>query len=288
MTHTVDCKSLFNSCMIMAKYILDSFDKKPIIHIIKTGYDEPSERYVRNKIKDMEYVGIVPNVFTFSKPNELEDYLETINDTQSFYYNNNCNGIIIQRPILFDGVNYSPEKFNAQIPYSLDIDGARVYSPYPTACVKALDMVLSYIEKTYKLKLNDKITNVTIIGQGSVGKPVYNHLKKIFSDKVEFTINNSKTSTKELYDNITKADLIISAVGFKNPIDIVANKDKIIIDFGIIKDEVTGKLHGDIGNINNPSDFNIIKTSVPNGMGLLVRAALICNIIISVLKYYKE
>lgn len=293
MVHVVDCKSIFNSYMIMAKDIICNFSTIPVIHIIKTGYDEPSERYVKNKVKDFKEIGINTEIFTFDKPEDLHKYLDAINSGEINY----VDGIIIQRPIIFGGIIYDPEEFNCKIPLELDIDGVRDSSIFPTACVKALDIVLSYIEKTYKIDLSKKVHNATIIGKGSVGKPVYDYIRTGLNEN-QITVNDSKTSVNDLYNNINNADLIISAVGFKTPIKITApNKDKIIIDFGIVKYEVTGKLHGDIDpdfytihNMQNGVYYttDIIRTPVPNGMGLLVRAALISNIITKFLSYGKS
>ena len=72
------------------------------------------------------------------------------------------------------------------------------------------------------------------------------------------------------------ADILVGAAGLKEPIfPTVRNQYSIIIDYGITKGS-DGKLHGDFMERKSST---MQQTPVPGGMGLMVRAALLLNVL---------
>lgn len=244
--------------------------KKPKILIIMSGDDEPSERYVRNKCLDFEKIGVeykIKRVETISK------LLKTIDKANN---DEEITGIIVQRPVnvkdVMPGKKLEHGIANWITP-TKDIDGAKKDSPYPTGCVRALDILLA--ETGFEVSGKTAV----VIGRGEVGLPV---AKRLLGLDATVTVAHSKTDRKELEDLATFSDIVVGAAGLREPVIIkewaqnVAVGDTIFIDYGITKGE-DGKLHGDL-YVRNAENTNTIVTSVPGGMGLLVRGALIENI----------
>lgn len=259
-----DAKSVLERIRAESKEKVSKMRKKPKILIIMSGDDEPSERYVRNKCLDFEKIGIefkVKYVDTISK------LLKTIDKANN---DEEITGIIVQRPVnltdVMPGKRLEHGIANWITP-TKDIDGAREDSPYPTGCVRALDILLA--ETGFKVSGKTAV----VIGRGEVGLPV---AKRLLGLDATVTIAHSKTEPSDLMNLIYYADIVVGAAGLKTPVEINDVGGCIFIDYGITKGE-DGKLHGDL-YVRNPENTNAIVTSVPGGMGLLVRGALIENI----------
>lgn len=265
-----DAKSVLERIRAESKEKVSKMRKKPKILIVMSGDDEPSERYVRNKCLDFEKIGIefkVKHVDTISK------LLKTIDKANN---DDEITGIIVQRPVnvkdVIPGKKLEHGIANWITP-TKDIDGAKKDSPYPTGCVRALDILLA--ETGFEVSGKTAV----VIGRGEVGLPV---AKRLLGLDATVTIAHSKTDRQELEDLATFSDIVVGAAGLREPVIIkewaqnVAVGDTIFIDYGITKGE-DGKLHGDL-YVRNAENTNAIVTSVPGGMGLLVRGALIENI----------
>ena len=246
-----DAKSVLERIRAESKEKVSKMRKKPKILIVMSGDDEPSERYVRNKCLDFEKIGIefkVKHVDTISK------LLKTIDKANN---DDEITGIIVQRPVnltdVMPGKRLEHGIANWITP-TKDIDGAKKDSPYPTGCVRALDILLAE-------------TGFEVSGKTA---------KRLLSLDATVTIAHSKTKPSDLMNLIYYADIVVGAAGLKTPVDINDVGGCIFIDYGITKGE-DGKLHGDL-YVRNPENTNSIITSVPGGMGLLVRGALIKNI----------
>ena len=259
-----DAKSILERIREKSKEKVSKMRKKPKILIIMSGDDEPSERYVRNKCLDFEKIGIeykVKRVDTISK------LLKTIDKANN---DEEITGIIVQRPVnvkdVIPGKRLEHGIANWITP-TKDIDGAKENSPYPTGCVRALDILLA--ETGFEVAGKSAV----VIGRGEVGIPI---AKRLLSLDATVTVAHSKTDASDLINLIYYADIVIGAAGLEEPININDTGGCLFVDYGIAKNEY-GKLHGDL-NVLYEEDSSSIVTSVPGGMGLLVRAALIENI----------
>lgn len=260
------CKELFEKVKAQAAAEIDGFplEDPPTVCIITTGEDEPSARYVRNKLKDFDELGIEADVKRFDTIYDLLCFMVS-NGVQSDY-----DGIIVQRPILVSDA--SPKEAAAQVADymrpDLDIDGIAQGSPFVPPSVRGLDLLLQ--EWGYDLSGKTAI----VIGRGDVGKPVAEYL---LSRDATVTVCHSKTPTETMIKAMLESDILVGAAGLKEPItQNVKCSDSVVIDYGITKNK-SGKLHGDFrGGL---AQYYKYHTAVPGGMGLMVRAGLLLNIV---------
>ncbi len=132
------CKPLFDKIKAQVGAEIDSFplEDPPTVCIITTGEDEPSARYVRNKLRDFKELGIDWEVKRF----------DTIYDIGFMLRNENSayDGIIVQRPILVsdavpkDAASWVSETMSP----SQDIDGVVRGSGFVPPSVRGLDLLL--------------------------------------------------------------------------------------------------------------------------------------------------
>lgn len=255
------CKPLFERIKNQIAEEVANLKEKPQVLVITTGYDEPSERYVRNKVKDFADVGIGCTVFN-AKTREV--LLDAIDDNSEY-----TDGIIVQRPILIPGWDIKHANSEVAIVMSdfVDIDGIKSSSPFVPPSVRGLDLLL----KEWDYDPAGK--SAVVLGRGDVGRPVMEYL---LGRNATVTIAHSKTSQVHLVDLLNSSQIIVGAAGLKYPvIPLSWAPERIIIDYGITKGE-DNKLHGDISEVYA---FRCkYQTSAPGGMGLMVRAGLLLNI----------
>ena len=227
----------------------------PTLGIIQVGNNPASTKYVNNKIKDCEEVGI--KVLKVSLPEDVRepDLLTAVSDTAQ-----NSDGIIVQLPL---PPQIDVTKVKKSIPEEKDVDGFIYDSPYFSCTPLGIMKYLNYCG----FNLDGK--NVTIIGRSNiVGKP----LARMMTD-ANATVTLCHSHTQNLWSHIQNADLIVSAVGKVNFLNCYAIHVPVI-DVGINFIEVNGKMKmvGDCYNIENRE-----VTPVPGGVGLLTRCALLEN-----------
>lgn len=221
----------------------------PSLLIIQTGDMEASNRYVRNKVKDCEEVGIIADVFKTNNNPYVRSATAGLRDKY--------HGIIVQLPTTIE----NPKSF---IQPNQDVDG--FINPDISPCTPK--GIIDYLDYCGYKDFSGK--TVLIINRSDiVGKP----LAKMFLERNATTIMaHSKTSN--LKDLMTAADIIVTAVGKANFITKeMIRENQIVIDVGINFDE-NGKLCGDCEKGIGPN-----VTPVPGGVGLLTRVALLENIV---------
>jgi methylenetetrahydrofolate dehydrogenase (NADP+)/methenyltetrahydrofolate cyclohydrolase len=233
------------------------FVKKPTLAVFQIGNVEASTRYIRNKKKDCEEVGIDFEWYYYPEEITTKELVQEIKDMNDF-----VDGLIVQMP-LPDHIDVTAIKL--AIDPKKDVDGFHPSSMFepctPFGIVKYLIDGCDY-DFTGK--------NVTIFGRSDiVGKP----LAKMLTD-LDATVTLCHSKTRNTWDHISNADLIVSAVGkagFLNcyPIHVP------VIDVGINFD-ANGKLVGDCINTENRD-----VTPVPGGVGLLTRVALLENTVLA-------
>lgn len=225
----------------------------PTLAVIQVGNNEASNRYIRNKRKDCESVGIKFEWYYYEESITQEQLIEEIKDIQEF-----VDGVIVQLPL--------PDHIEAfTIKYAIDplkdVDGFHPMSYYNPCTPKG---IIEYL--TVGCGYNFTSKNITVIGRSEiVGKPV---ARMLIERSATVTICNSYT--RNLWDHINGADLIICAVGKPKFLNCYAIHVPVI-DVGINFDE-NGKL---VGDCYNTEDREV--TPVPGGVGLLTRSALLQN-----------
>lgn len=245
----------------------------PALVIVTTGDDAASKVYVRNKIKRCKEIGIAPVIKHY-------DYL-TKADFLSLVSINKA-PIIVQEPITGEiDHNYVAGILN---PYQ-DVDGftylnvgklATGGQPYNYPCTPNGVMTLLH---EYGVEIEGK--NALVIGRSNiVGRPMSMMLEH---EGATVTITHNKTDNYTLFSKMATADIIVSAVGKHNFVNVDALecyprviKNKVIIDVGMNRDE-NGKLCGDFSE-----DFKAkfgFYTPTPGSTGPMTVAMLMTNVI---------
>lgn len=244
-------------CKAYAQEILDEVKAIPYkkeLYILSMGNNPASESYMRGKIKDCEYCDIPYSYIKCGTPSSLNNHILTGN------FSMNVGGIIVQLP-LPEGVN--EDAFIKLIDSKKDVDGFRYDSEFSPCTPEGIMYVL---EKELGNLTGKK---ALVIGRGKlVGTPI---TAMLLAADCTVTVAHSKTTN--LDDLLASNDIIISAVGKPNTVDLTkCCTAKIVIDVGVNRDE-NGKLCGDCFNFD-PHGMNIKVTPVPGGIGLMTRAML--------------
>ncbi len=248
---------------------ISSSSKKPKLWVILVGNNPSSLRYIKQKQKWAEFVGIEFELFSFESDVSEKELLEKVTFLNK---DDTIHGYIVQLPL----PKHINEKniINSILPEK-DVDGFHPQNQgkiviwddsWMAPCTPAGMMELL---KYYKIDALWK--NIVIIGRSNiVGKPIANLL---INASATVTICNSKTQNIEFYTK--NADIIITAMGAPHFLTVdKINPKSIILDVGFtIIDE---KIYGD-------SDFeNIIKngnaiTPVPGWVWALTVSCLMKN-----------
>jgi methylenetetrahydrofolate dehydrogenase (NADP+)/methenyltetrahydrofolate cyclohydrolase len=237
-------------------------DKKPTLAVFQIGNVEASTRYIRNKKKDCEEVGINFEWYYYPEEITTEELVQEIKDMNDF-----VDGLIVQMP-LPDHIDGTAIKL--AIDPTKDVDGFHPMSWFDPCTPSG---IINYL--IFGCDFNFEGKNVTIFGRSDiVGKPL---AEMLTNRDATVTLCHSK-SKKDKWQYIQNADLVITAVGkvaFLNCYSIYTP----VIDVGINFDE-NGKLVGDCINTENRD-----VTPVPGGVGLLTRVALLENTLLAAQLY---
>ncbi len=262
-------KEYYNQEKLRIKQYIESQKEKPTLCIIQVGNNEASNRYVRNKIKDCESVGIKTILIKLKEDVSQEEVEFWV---RKYAYNEET-PTIVQLPL----PNYLDlNKIYRWLVHESDVDGTSYYNKCVNPCTP--QGIISYLESEH---FNFKDKNALVIGRSDiVGKPM---AKLLLEHNCNVMQVHSKTSNINLLKMLDIADLVIVATGHKDTItssmikavmkenQVIANK--IIFDVGINFDE-NGKLIGDCER-----DLPVLwQSPVPNGVGLLTRLKLLKNI----------
>ena len=174
-----------------------------------------------------------------------------------------------QLKLLSKTLSVSIDELLDNIAPNKDVDGFRKDSCFESCTPKGIIDWLKY--NNYDLTGKQ----VTVLGRSKiVGKPLVNML----IDRGSTVIScNSHTENIEKYTQ--GSDLVISAVGKANLFCCEMPENGIVVDVGINHD-IDGKLCGDVNRKYVENNIkNTYVTSVPGGVGLLTRVALLDNVI---------
>lgn len=243
----------------------------PGLAVILVGDNDASRRYVNNKKKGCEEIGLYSQVHelpTETTEAELLDLIARLNADA------NIDGILVQLPLpahidekaVIKAIN--PDKdvdaFHEQNAGRILLGNARFLPCTPAGIMELL--VSEGIDPSGK--------EAVVIGRSNiVGKPM---AMLLLQANATVTICHSKT--KNLPDIVRRADIVVAAVG--RPKFVTADMVKpgaVVIDVGMDRDE-NGRLCGDV-------DFEAVKdvagyiTPVPGGVGPMTITMLLKNTI---------
>ncbi len=259
----------YYKCDQQAHALLERIKKQeiatsPTLAIISVGSDPASEAYVRGKIKDAEYCDFKTIHISFGaneRFNNVVHAVEELNKRADIY------GIIVQQPL-----PYSPDRVASiisRIAPEKDVDGLTKNSPFvPCTAMGVMDIINTTVHD-----ISGKM--VLVIGRSKLaGKPI---AEMALAQNATVTIAHSKT--RNLNDLLPLYDIIVTAVGQRNLVDLqLCKQAELVVDVGITRAD--GKLWGDCYNMDNTGDGTIV-TPVPGGVGLMTRAMLMRNLMLS-------
>ncbi|QQG52341.1 MAG: bifunctional 5,10-methylenetetrahydrofolate dehydrogenase/5,10-methenyltetrahydrofolate cyclohydrolase [Candidatus Falkowbacteria bacterium] len=228
---------------------------RPNLAIILVGEREDSKIYVALKQKEGVKVGVDTHLYKFDEDAGEEELLATI---KFLNQDSSIDGILIQLPL--------PKKFNTNkiieaINPDKDVDGFHPQHP---------DYIISPVLASVGACLDE----IKMTGVGKTACALYN--SDVFGQGVEelLTERGFKICARE---DITQADLIVSALGEPHKIKKEMVKDGVaIIDIGITK--VGEEVLGDADFVDLQDKASYI-TPVPGGIGPMTVAFLFKNVL---------
>lgn len=267
----LDARQLVTKKVAQLKERVNKLSKKPSLVIIRVGEDFASGKYVSNKVKKCEDVGISSKIIHLDENISQDEVEKIIIDLNK---DKDVTGVLLQLPI--------PKHLNEDYLTNLiedekDVDGFTIGNMGKlslnldgnVACTPRGIMTLL---KEFKIDMEGK--DVLIINRSNiVGKPL---LQLFLQENATVTIAHSKT--KNLKEKIASSDIVVTAVGRANFLSAQDfSNNTTIIDVSINFNEA-GKMCGDVSK----EDYDLIVnekqchlTPVPNGVGQMTVIELI-------------
>lgn len=243
--------------------------RKPGLAVILVGNDAASEVYVRNKRKGCDDAGIESLAYDLDSDTSEEKLLALIDELNN---NDSVDGILVQLPL---PGHIDTEIVIERIHPDKDVDG---FHPYNVGRLASRMPVLRPCTPRGVMTLLES-TGEAIRGQHAVIVGASNHVGRPMALELLLagcTITVCHRFTKDLEDQVGRADILVVAVGKPGIVKGEWVKaGATVIDVGINRTE-DGKLVGDV-------DFEAAKekagwiTPVPGGVGPMTVATLLQN-----------
>lgn len=266
-------EALLNDIKAKITARLSKRKRAPCLAVVLVGADPASHIYVRNKRLASERAGIKSIVHelpaTISEA-ELFALIDELNKDE------NIDGILVQSPL---PPQISDEKIIERIHVDKDVDG---FHPYNIGRLAVRQPTLRSCTPFGVIKML-QASKIDLMGLDAVIVGVSNHVGRPMALELLLagcTITSCHRHTKDLADNIRRADLIVAAAGKPGLIKGEWIKPgAIVVDIGI------NRL--DDGNICGDVDFEAAKqrasyiTPVPGGVGPMTVATLMENTLLA-------
>ena len=248
--------------------------QKPVCVIIQVGDLFESNKYIANKIKKAQELGIEISLQKFNDPQisqiDLINYIQDLINSHSF---KSHLGIIMQLPLPID---FDKQLILDTIDPSCDIDGLSTtnmknfYQDQKPFMIPATAKAILTLLNAYQIELNNK--KMMVIGESNlVGKPTKHLLKKYSNDVSSRNIDTGIKGSEAV-------DLLVVAAGSAKLIKADNVKDQaVVVDVGI-NTLNNKKVVGDV-------DFEAVKDKVlaisptPGGVGPLTVISLFENLV---------
>lgn len=267
----LDARQLVTRKIEELKDRVSKLSKKPSLVIIRIGEDFASGKYVSNKIKKCEEVGINSKIIHLNETVKQEEVEKIIIDLNK---DKEVTGVLLQLPI----PNHLNEDYLTNlIEDEKDVDGFTIGNMGKLALnldgnVACTPRGIMTLLREFNIDVEGK--DVLIINRSNiVGKP----LSQLFL-KENATVTIAHSKTKNLKEKIAASDIVVTAVGKSNFLRAEDfSNNTTIIDVSINFNEV-GKMCGDVCK----EDYDVIVnekqchlTPVPNGVGQMTVIELI-------------
>ena len=267
----LDARKLVSKKVDELKSRVDKLSKKPSLVIIRVGDDFASGKYVANKIKKCNEVGIDSKIIHFDGDVKQEVVEETILNLNK---DEDITGILLQLPI---PKHLDEDYLTNLIEDEKDVDGFTIGNMGKLSLglesnVACTPRGIITLLKEFNIEIEGQ--DVLIINRSNiVGKP----LAQLFL-KENATVTIAHSKTKNLKEKIVLSDIVVTAVGKANFLRADDFKNNTtIIDVSINFNEL-GKMCGDVAKedydvLVNEKQCNL--TPVPNGVGQMTVIELI-------------
>lgn len=269
----IDTKPIIEREKERLKKEVESFNVKPKFTIVSVGNNKANEKYVTNKVRHCEDVGIIVKHVNLPKETTEDELIYRIINLQ-----HGCNSIILQLPL--DGIHpIDADKVIDYIFDTKDVDGltttnqGKLFTGKPALVPATPLAVMKFLEE---IKYDVCGKRVLVIGRSKLlGKPL---AQLLLNANATVTMAHSKSDLYHdmLYGNY---DVVISCVGKPHEFkDIHAD---VIIDCGInFKD---GRMVGDVDINTCLYDYATIPPNrdigIKGGLGTLTCLMLLENIV---------
>lgn len=249
---------------------VEKLNKTPKLVIIRANNDEPSERYIRNKVKRCEEVGIISEIIRYTEDVtqlEIKNKIEELNSDEEV-----C-GILLQLPLYS---HLEEDYLINQICPLKEIDGFCTYNMGRLALGKPLNVACTSLGIVKFLEFNNidlKGKTITIVNASNIiGKPLAHLILQRNGTPIICHIH-----TKDLKQKMKMADIVILGTGnvdFAGVEDFEPNQIVIDVSINIGKN---GKLCGDIKkeDYDRLLEKGVSFTPVPSGVGVLTVLTLV-------------
>ena len=267
----LDARELVVKKVDELKSRVDKLSKKPSLVIIRVGDDFASGKYVANKIKKCDEVGIDSKIIHFDGDVKQEVVEETILNLNK---DEDITGILLQLPI---PKHLDEDYLTNLIEDEKDVDGFTIGNMGKLSLglesnVACTPRGIITLLKEFNIEIEGQ--DVLIINRSNI---VGNPLAQLFL-KENATVTIAHSKTKNLKEKIVLSDIVVTAVGKANFLRADDFKNNTtIIDVSINFNEL-GKMCGDVAKedydvLVNEKQCNL--TPVPNGVGQMTVIELI-------------
>lgn len=242
---------------------------RPGLAVILVGSDPASEVYVKNKRKGCEEAGIESFAYDLTADTS-EDYL--LNLIDQLNEDIRVHGILVQLPL---PAHIDDQKIIERIEPHKDVDG---FHPYNIGRLALRIPVLRSCTPLGVMTLL-KSTGIDMYKQHAVVVGASNHVGRPMGLELLLagsTVTTCHRFTQDLPKHVSKADIVIVAVGKPGIVKGEWVKPgAVVIDIGINRTE-DGKLVGDV-DFNAAAERASWITPVPGGVGPMTVATLLQN-----------
>lgn len=268
MATILDGKKISEMRLEILKEEIEDSGLYPRLATVIVGSDPASQMYVRMKHRACEQVGIGSVGIELPADATTQNVLDAVKRLNK---DEDISGILVQLPL---PKQIDPEQVIDAISPAKDVDGYHpenmglLFSGKPrfTSCTPTGIMTLL---KEYKIPVAG--ARAVVVGRSiDVGRPM-----SALLTNADATVTVCHSKTRELNEELKRADILVSAIGkahFITPE--MVKPGAVVIDVGI--NQLNGKLVGDV-------DFAAVKeiasaiTPVPGGVGPMTIATLMEN-----------
>lgn len=248
-------------------------NRAPGLAVVLVGNDPASGIYVKNKKIACEQSGIMSFEYRMDEKTTQEEILSLIEELNN---RDEIDGILVQLPL---PAHLREEEILLKIDPAKDVDGFHPYNMgmllmgKPTLVPCTPRGIISMLHE-YGVEIKGK--DAVIVGRSNiVGKPV---ALLLMMEHATITVCHSRTI--DLKEKVSRADIVVAAIGKPEMIRGDWIKDgAVVIDVGVNRME-NGKLKGDV-EFDEAARHARLITPVPGGVGPMTITMLLGNTLIA-------